>query len=110
MNNIQIYYTCSEVCCLSPGKMLQRFYELLKEIDQFLLCKDKDFPELRDPAWISKLAFLTDITHYLNQLNINLQGNDVLVNNAYEFIVSFEEKLISWKEQIKKSNFLNFHQ
>ena len=99
-----LLYFC-DVRWLSRGKMLQRFYELLKEIDNFLVLNGKNFPEIRDQVWISKLAFLTDITHHLNQLNIFLQGRHVLVNVAYQHIVNFELKLMPWKEQIQKSIF-----
>ena len=83
---------------------MQRFYELLKYVDQFLVMSKKYFPEHKEPNWISKLAFLTDITHYLNQLNIELQGCDLLVNTAYQHIVTFEMKMKCWKKQINKKN------
>ncbi|KAI2662031.1 General transcription factor II-I repeat domain-containing protein 2 [Labeo rohita] len=36
--------------------------------------KHKDYPEPHDPQWISDLAFLVDVLHYLNGLNVDLQG------------------------------------
>ena len=53
--------------------MLDRFFKLLKEINQFLLLKNIDMPQLRDPVWIENLAFLVDITAHLNDLNLKLQ-------------------------------------
>ena len=46
-----LLYFC-DVCWLSRGRMLQRFYELLKYVDQFLVMSKKDFPELKEPYWI----------------------------------------------------------
>ncbi|KAL1276798.1 hypothetical protein QQF64_036421 [Cirrhinus molitorella] len=60
---------------LSRGEVLSRFFELLNPVKLFLAEKHKDYPELHDPQWISDLAFLVDVLHYLNGLNVDLQGS-----------------------------------
>lgn len=67
-----LYYT--EVRWLSWGRVLRHFYELLPKMNTFLHSKDKTVPELIDPEWKSHLAFLTDVTEMLNNLNLQLQG------------------------------------
>ncbi|GBP02948.1 General transcription factor II-I repeat domain-containing protein 2 [Eumeta japonica] len=53
--------------------MLKRFYELRNEIADFMQIKDKPLSELKDPKWICDLAFLVDLTGYLNDLNLKLK-------------------------------------
>ena len=60
-----LLYFC-EVRWLSRGMMLERFFELLNEINIFLEMKKINYPELQDPVWIGILAFLVDITAHLN--------------------------------------------
>ena len=64
-----ILYYC-EVRWLSRGRMLERLYNLRKEVSAFLCSMDADFPEFNDPGWLCDLAFLTDITSHLNDLNV----------------------------------------
>ncbi len=65
----------TEVWWLSRGRALRRFYELLPEINAFVLTKGKTVPErLIDAEWKWDLAFLTDVTEMLNGLNLHLQG------------------------------------
>ena len=73
-----LLYYC-EVRWLSSGRMLERLYNLRKEVSAFLCSKGADFPEFNDPGWLCDLAFLTDITPHLNDLNVQLQGKDILV-------------------------------
>lgn len=40
----------------------------------FFTEKQKNYPELCDLLWISDLAFLVDMLHYLNGLIVDLQG------------------------------------
>jgi hypothetical protein len=55
-----LYHT--DVRWLSRGLVLDRFISLLPEIRTFLPTRQIDFPDLTDPAWLSDLAFLADIT------------------------------------------------
>ena len=53
-----------------------------RKVSAFLCSKgagSKDFPEFNDPGWLCDLAFLTDIMSYLNDLNVQLQGKDILM-------------------------------
>ena len=86
-----LVYYC-DVRWLSRGKMLLRFFSLRKEIQEFLVLKGQHYPELQDPHWVSNLAFLVDITQYLNKLNLRLQGSNQLVNIMYETIESYAKK------------------
>ncbi|KAK7896643.1 hypothetical protein WMY93_021968 [Mugilogobius chulae] len=83
----------SEVRWLSRGSVLQRFYALRSEIDQFLKEKGRPLPELSDPLWLANLAFLVDLTHHLNILNKNLQGKEQLVSHLYAHMKAFCVKL-----------------
>lgn len=63
----------SEVRWLSRGVVLQRFFNLLKEINCFMISKNKIVSELNNIDWIKDLTFFVDITTHLNVLNVQLQ-------------------------------------
>ena len=46
---------------------------------------------LGDEDWLNYLAFLTDITQHLSELNLILQGKCQLVNNLLAHICEFEK-------------------
>ena len=69
----------SDVRWLSKGKVLDRFFSLLPH---FLKEKRQNFPELSSATWLLDVAFLSDITGHLNQLNLKLQGSH-FVNELY---------------------------
>ena len=97
----------NDVRWLSRGKMLFRFLELLEEVVLFLKIKNQmaKFPELEDPEWISKLAFLVDLTSELNSLNLKMQGPDQLVTDLLKHIDIFCGRLEILETQIRASNF-----
>lgn len=64
----------STVRWLSGGKVLERFVGCFDAIKAFLAEKGQDYPELHDEEWVMKLMFPTNITGYLNKLNLHLQG------------------------------------
>lgn len=97
-----IYF--SDVRWLSKGKTLLRFWELKDEIMFFLQLRDKNFPELEDETWISDLAFAVDITGQLNQLNMKLQGRDMLIHQLFGFVKSFQQKIVLWRNQFSHGN------
>lgn len=55
--------------------------------------KNKIVSELSTELWILELAFLTDITTFLNELNIKLQFKGKLLSDMYTDIKSFQVKL-----------------
>lgn len=81
-----------EVRWLSIGAALKLFI-LGKEINIFMNKKEKIFSQLSDKKWILDLAFLTDITTFLNELNVKLQGKEKLLPDMYSDIKSFSVKL-----------------
>ncbi|XP_051999459.1 general transcription factor II-I repeat domain-containing protein 2 [Xyrauchen texanus] len=98
----------SEVRWLSRGYVLQRFYSLRSEIDQFMKEKGRPLHELSDPLWLADLAFLVDLTHHLNTLNKNLQGKEQLVPHLYAHMKAFREKLRLFETQLRSFNVAHF--
>ena len=72
--------------------MAERFYLLLDSFKQFLEynnCLAK-FPQILEPEWLQKFEFLVDITFHLNQLNLVLQGENILLPDAISHIKAFK--------------------
>jgi glutaredoxin-related protein len=65
-------YYC-EVRWLSKGQMLKRFYDLRQDIADFIDIKRNTINQEKDDEWVCDLAFLVDVTGYLNELNLKLQ-------------------------------------
>ena len=88
-----MYY--NEFFWLSRGKVLRRFFQLRKEINEFL--KEKGRKEetdlIADPRWLRELAFLSDITEHLNILNVKLQGKENLISDMFAIVKAFLSKL-----------------
>ena len=87
-----LYHT--ELRWLSRGNVLKRFFALRNEIASFLEMKNKAVPLLADATFQCNLAFLTDITHHLNELK--LQGKKQIITQMYDQVKSFKVKLRLW--------------
>ncbi|XP_076322403.1 protein FAM200B-like [Tachypleus tridentatus] len=88
---------------LSCGKVLSRFYKLRREIDIFIIEKYR-----ADPTWLSELSFLVDITSYMNELNLKLQGKNNLVCDLYRIIKGFQRKLSLFEVHLEGGNLSHF--
>ncbi|XP_069492317.1 general transcription factor II-I repeat domain-containing protein 2A-like [Ambystoma mexicanum] len=102
-----VIYFC-QVRWLSRAATLSRFWSLLNEIKTFMTNKGKDVTFLEDASWLNDLAFLVDITKYLSDLNIKLQGKEQFVNKLYEHIQSFVHKLELFQKQLNEKNATHF--
>ncbi|XP_068089524.1 general transcription factor II-I repeat domain-containing protein 2-like [Hyperolius riggenbachi] len=98
----------SEVRWLSRGRVLKRFFELRHEINIFMTGKSKQLPELGDPSWLWDLAILCDLTEYLNELNVKLQGKNKLICHVYADISAFKTKLQLFIEQAEQEILVHF--
>ncbi|XP_029656655.1 zinc finger BED domain-containing protein 5-like [Octopus sinensis] len=93
---------------LSKGLILSRFRELLSYIKEFSKENNKNWHFLENPVWLINLAFLTDITSKLNELNLELQGKNRYIIDMISSINAFIMKLELWISQIRKENFTHF--
>lgn len=101
-----LYYT--EVRWLSRGVALKRFMELFDEIIEFLSDHGRNTRRLNEPSFQCDLAFLTDITGHLNDLNTKLQGKNQFIFQLISNVKAFKQKLCLFKNQLKSKNFSHF--
>ena len=101
----------SRVRWLSLGKVLRRVWELREEIVMFLEMKSiqSDFStKIVDEEWRLDFKFAIDIIEKLNELNVELQGNDIFVYEMYMHVKSFQMKLSLFSRQASNNRFCNF--
>ncbi|KAM4555068.1 general transcription factor II-I repeat domain-containing protein 2-like [Odontesthes bonariensis] len=100
----------TDVRWLSRGKFLQRFRELCPEIKEFFReTGQAEYTQLNDDQWLLDLAFLTDLTNMLNDLNLELQGKDKTVTNMISSVNAFKRKLKHLSAKMQRRDFANFH-
>ena len=76
--------------------MLKHFYNLRQQVLEFLEEKESLPTEralLKNSSWLCDLAFLNDTFHYLNILNLKLQGKDCSLPTMLNSINGFKGKL-----------------
>ena len=83
----------NKVRWLSKGKVLCRFSDCLPAIKLWLEENEIIYLELSDDDWLEMFYFLTDLMTHFNQLNIKLQGTRKTAINLLEEVLSFENKL-----------------
>ena len=70
--------------------------------------KEKDVSFMEDDQWLNDLAFLVDITKYLAELNVKLQGKEQYVNKLYEHVQAFIQKLELIQKQLMNKKVVHF--
>lgn len=76
--------------------MLKQFFKLREQVLEFLEDKGAlplETDLLKNTSWLSDLAFLVDVTNYLNILNLKLQGKDCSLPTMFTLISGFKAKL-----------------
>ena len=79
------------------GKVLNKVFELSKEIGQFMDSNGKDSTTLRNSKLTCELAFQADIEAHINVLNLQLQGSDRMITDMYDEVKEFQVKLLLWE-------------
>ena len=103
----------NQVRWLSAGKSLESFFGVVEFIPTFLKESVKaDTTELeeklQDPAFLTELAYLTDLTNHLNELNLKLQGKNKTVSHLMSDVNAFRSKLRLLKIGLEKSDLTHF--
>ena len=89
-------------------KILKRFFALTNETSLFMKMKNKAIPLLDDPTFQCNLAFLTDMTDQLNELNVKLQGRNQIITQMYDHVKWFKVKHGLWIKQLHEENMIHF--
>ena len=63
---------------------------------------------LQNVEWLCDLAFLVDITAFLNELNLKLQGYGKFITTLVDSVKSFARKLTLLQKQLKDGNLTHF--
>ena len=103
-----LYYT--KVRWLSKGNVLSRVFELRDELKIYL---NDTKPELAfhftNAKFIACLAYVVDIFHSLNTLNLKMQRKEKNIIQNMDSISAFVEKLANWRRKAQNGNFAMFN-
>ena len=81
----------------------------MPEIKEFLReSKHADYIQLNDHRWLLDLAFLTDLTNMLNDLNLQLQGKDKTVIDMISSVNAFKRKMQHLSSKLHRHDLANF--
>uniref|UniRef100_H2ZX62 DUF4371 domain-containing protein n=1 Tax=Latimeria chalumnae TaxID=7897 RepID=H2ZX62_LATCH len=83
----------TEIRWLLCTHALAHVMDLFDPIKLFIIGEIDNFPYLDDTHWIQSVAFLCDITHLLNELNLKMQGKNKSLYETYSSVKSFAAKL-----------------
>jgi len=87
------------------GEILRGLYELRKEVELFQIDKKIDPTHyFQDKKWVARLAYLSEVCSYINELNLKLQGPNTTIFNARNMIEYFKKKLKLWFNMIAEVN------
>jgi len=99
----------TEVRWLSRGNILLLFFELIDEVQIFLLERNNTLSEhFLDEQWLAILGYLADIFDKLNCLNLSLQGKNTNILFLSDKINAFKKKILLWKNYIEDDKFEMF--
>lgn len=70
--------------------------------------KNSEADLFKEESWLQDLAFLVDITGYLHDLNIKLQGKSRVVTELYDDVKCFKTKLVLWRHHLEQENLTHF--
>ena len=95
---------------LSCEKVFNNFFKIFDLVQEYVFNKfgQEEFPELSDPSFLQKLAFFSDITKHLGNLNRSLQGEQLNFWESFKKIGLFKEDIATFVDEIKSKNFQNF--
>lgn len=102
-------YFC-QVHWLSRAATIARFRSIHDDNKTFMIRKGKDVTFLDNDLWLNDLAFLVNITKFLSELNVKLQGKDQYTQRLYEHILTYTETLESTAKSENENIFLIFCQ
>ena len=101
---------CTKVWWLSKGNVLSRVFELRDELKIYL---NDTKPELAfhftNAKFIASLAYVVDIFHSLNTLNLKMQRKEKKIIQNIDSISEFVEKLANWRRKAQNGNFAMFN-
>ena len=100
------YHT--EVRWPSQGIVLKQFFYFWWEIVSFIKIKLKHTVQLQSLEWVHDLVFAVDVTDYLNNMNIMLQGCSNFVTQYYGNARAFKSNLALWEIQLSSNNSAHF--
>ena len=63
---------------------------------------------MKDESWHQDFAFAVDIAAQLGDLNLKLQGRDMLITRLYDDVKCFNTKLRLRKSHVSNENFVHF--
>ena len=102
-----LYHT--EVRWLSRGQVLKRLFKLRTQVSLFLEERENPLSEhFERKDFIHGLAYLADIFHHVNEINLSIQGREVTIMDASEILQAFLAKLPIWKKRVEANVLANF--
>ena len=99
----------AKVRCLSKDKCLFRLYDLKNEVEIFLReNKNNLHVQFHNEEFVVMLACLADVFGHLNDMNLSLQGHDMIVSDVKDKLAGLTARMGVWQARIKVGSTTSF--